>query len=165
MTAVQDLLLSTFVIVVIVNILLGQEKRNRTEKGRDGKVYLLLFAAPPQSRRRIGDNGYDFVHVDGSKQQSAAIPHEYRVGHANESHAGQSHIYITMSSFDLFPHVITHSKNHHHHLLIADFFITLSRVSINKVPNCHVHLFIQWKRGDHFELFFKGISRSSCTNQ
>ena len=44
MTAVQDLLLSTFVIVVIVNILLGQEKRNRTEKGRDGKVYLLLFA-------------------------------------------------------------------------------------------------------------------------
>ena len=54
---------------------------------------------------------------------------------------------------------------HHHHLLIADFFITLSRVSINKVPNCHVHLFIQRKRGDHFELFFKGISRSSCTNQ
>ena len=110
MTAVQDLLLSTFVIVVIVNILLGQEKRNRTEKGRDGKVYLLLFAAPPQSRRRIGDNGYDFVHVDGSQQQSAAIPHEYRVGHA-ESHDGQSHFYITVSSLDLFSHVITPSKN------------------------------------------------------
>jgi hypothetical protein len=40
---------------------------------------------------------------------------------------------------------------HHHHLLIADFFITLSLVSINKVPNCHVHLFTQYQTEDHFE--------------
>ena len=130
MTAVQDLLLSTFVIVVIVNILLGQEKRNRTEKGRDGKVYLLLFAAPPQSRRRIGDNGYDFVHVDGSQQQSAAIPHEYRVGHA-ESHDGQSHIYITVSSLDLFSHVITHSKNI---IIIFPFFVIINILCHSSVP-------------------------------